>query len=78
MLSKAMLTGEKSNRIMLAGAALFLLFIALFSFTGNFILLAVPFVLTGLLLEVFLLVLFVQHSFICRDQAWIAGHDRSG
>lgn len=38
---------------MLAGAALFLLFIALFSFTGNFIFLAVPFVLTGLAWVIF-------------------------
>lgn len=45
---KAISTEKEGNRILFAGAAILLLCIALFSFTGNFIFLAVPFVLAGL------------------------------
>lgn len=48
MLPKAIHTGNTGNKIIVAGASLLLLCIALFSFTSNFIFLAIPFALAGL------------------------------
>jgi O-antigen ligase len=49
MLTKATYTSNAGNKIIVAGAALLLLCIALFAYTSNFIFLAIPFVLTGLI-----------------------------